>query len=158
MQPFRRVEAHKAGPTALGILVPPGQRTLVILRPRALPWDLLPGHWEEATGQFRFCDFSRDEAAGVARTIQRQLVQHALDGANPLEVCERTDSKSFRIWLNQKELAWVVCPRRPGQPYEEMIFITSEEAQDAVRRIAACMIPLPGSDQEIYFNTQHFSR
>src|SRR5205807_2178264 len=29
--PFRRVESRQAGPTALGILVPPGPRTPVIL-------------------------------------------------------------------------------------------------------------------------------
>ncbi len=34
MGSFRRVEGEEAGPDALGILVPPGKRTFVILRPR----------------------------------------------------------------------------------------------------------------------------
>jgi hypothetical protein len=41
MCPLRRVEDHRAGPSALGILVPPGRRTFLVLRPRALSWDLL---------------------------------------------------------------------------------------------------------------------
>ena len=42
MPAFRRVEPHQAGARALGILVPPGPKTVVILRPRGLDWDLLP--------------------------------------------------------------------------------------------------------------------
>ena len=42
MAPFRHVEGNQAGPNALGILLPPGRRTLVVVRPRSLAWDLIP--------------------------------------------------------------------------------------------------------------------
>ncbi len=41
MCPFRRVEGEQAGPSALGVLVPPSHRTVLILRPRTLTWDLV---------------------------------------------------------------------------------------------------------------------
>ena len=41
MSVFRRVDDDRAGPAAMGILVPPGRRTFLILRPRALAWDLI---------------------------------------------------------------------------------------------------------------------
>jgi hypothetical protein len=158
MQPFRRVEDKMAGPTALGILVPPGQRCLVILRPRALPWDLLPTRLGREPGSLVFCDFSRDEAAGLARQIQRQLEQFALERHNPLEIQGHSPGESFLVWLKHGEFFWVVCPRRPGQPYQEMRFASREEAQEAARQIAAYVCPAPEANQEYYFNTQHFSR
>ena len=61
---LRRVEGDRAGPDALGILVPPARRTFVILRPRALPWDLLLLRDPEAEA---FRELGRDEAHAAAR-------------------------------------------------------------------------------------------
>jgi hypothetical protein len=65
--------------------------------------------------------------------------------------------RGFLVWLRHEELVWIACPRRPGQPYQEMHFPSLEEAQDAARRIAAVVCPAPDAGQEVYFNTQHFA-
>jgi hypothetical protein len=63
MSPLRRVFGERSGPTALGILVPPGRRTVLILRPRALAWDLLLTHPGPAAP---FRELGRDEAEAAA--------------------------------------------------------------------------------------------
>ena len=66
MSAFRRVEAQHAGGNALGILVPPGARTVVILRARSLGWDLLPAAWNGNPASAPvFSVFGRDEAGGL---------------------------------------------------------------------------------------------
>jgi hypothetical protein len=152
---FRRVEDSRAGPTALGILVPPGRRTLVILRPRALGWDLVA--LRAAPGE-AFQDFDRDEAAGVARRLQHALEQAVAAEANPLEVIARAAGEGFQVRLRGGEFAWVVCDRRPGQPYQPVLFRDESAAQEAVRRLAEVLWPRRDADQEYYFNTQNFSR
>src|SRR5262245_2529304 len=117
MPPFRRVEDRQAGPTALGFLVPPGPRTFVILRPRALEWDLLPlrpGGGEGAG----FCEFGRDEAAGVARRVQRALEEAAGAGGSPVQAVARPDGEGYLVVARAGEFLWVVCRRAPGQPYQ----------------------------------------
>src|SRR5207302_3778230 len=62
MCPLRRVEDAHAGPHAVGILVPPGRRTVVIVRPRALIWDLLlTGERNSLTGS-PFQELTQEEA------------------------------------------------------------------------------------------------
>src|SRR5262249_27592345 len=73
MSPLRRVFGERAGPTALGILVPRGRRTVLILRPRALAWDLLLTH-AAATGSVApFRELGRDEAEAAAEQLCRAL-------------------------------------------------------------------------------------
>ncbi len=156
MSSFRRVEDRKAGPTALGILVPPGLRTRVIVRPRALPWDLLPGRIEPATGSLHFCIFGRDEAVGVGRSLFQELERQAAEGRQPLEVAADGAGRGFLVWLCQNDIVWIACARRPGQPYQEVHFARLDEAEDAARQITAYVCPGPDAGQEVYFNTQHF--
>ena len=68
---MRRVFGNRAGPTAIGILVPPGARTAVVVRPRSLPWDLLVVELEDAV--VRFCEFGRGEAEAIAEELGRAL-------------------------------------------------------------------------------------
>ena len=80
MSAFRCVEARDAGPTALGVLAPPGRRTHLILRPRALPWDLVllqPGHSSV------FHELDRDEATAAGAEIARALEEWAAGGSGP---------------------------------------------------------------------------
>jgi hypothetical protein len=156
MAAFRRVEDHRAGPDALGILVPPGRRTVVILRPRAVAWDFLalkPG--SEVPGSF--CDFERDEAAGVARQVQRDLARRVCEGVNPVEVAGPADD-GYRLCVRAGGLAWLACLRQPGKAYRPAGFATMEEARAAADRLARFMFPAADADQEFYFNTQNFSR
>jgi hypothetical protein len=150
---FRRVEDHRAGPRALGILVPPGRRTVVILRPRAVAWDFLALR----PGAGSFCDFERDEAAGVARQVQRDLARGACEGVNPVEVAGPADN-GYRLCVRAGGLAWLACLRQPGRPYCPAVFATVEEARAAADRLAPFVFPAADADQEFYFNTQNFSR
>ena len=147
---FRRVEDVRAGPTALGILVPPGVRTLVVLRPRALEWDLLaidPVHG--------FRQFGRDEAAGVARRVL-----HALEeaGVAQSELAPLAMAKGFHARLCIAEYTWILCRRRPGKPYEPWVFSSPAVAEQAIGEILAVLCPRQAEVQEYYFNTQNFSR
>ena len=157
MPPFRRVEDRRAGPTALGILVPPGLRTFVILRPRALEWDLLPLRPNDGGGAAAgFCEFGRDEAAGVARRVQCALEQAANAGPNPVQAVARPDSAGYWVVARAGEFCWVACRRVPGQPYRASLFATLEGARDAAARLALVLCPEADASQEYYFNTQHF--
>jgi hypothetical protein len=159
MPPFRRVEDRRAGPEALGILVPPGLRTVVILRPRPLRWDLLPLRggdglpWPPA-----FCDFSRDEAAAVARKVQLALEQAAGGERSPLEAVASPAGRGYLVCCRPGEFRWLACPRLPGKPYEPAVFATRDEAAAAAAALARFLWPAADAQQEFYFNTQNFSR
>jgi hypothetical protein len=157
MKPFRRVEDRRAGPQALGILVPPGQRTFVILRPRGLPWDLLPFQLEGAVpSRFLFLHFGRDEAARLARQVQAALEEKALDRSNPLEAIPNPTGDGYLVQFQRHSFLWTACVRRPGLPYEPSIFATLQDAAEAAQKIAPIVCPAPDAGQEYYFNTQHF--
>jgi hypothetical protein len=159
MAPFRRVEDCRAGASALGILVPPGRRTVVILRPRAVPWDLLALRPADGHGALTaFCDFERDEAAGVARRVQQALAHAAGAGGCPVEMLSSPGSAGYRVCLRAAGFTWLACPRAPGQPYRPVDFSTPDEARDAAARLARFLCPAADADQEYYFNTQNFSR
>jgi hypothetical protein len=157
MTPFRRVDAQHAGPKALGILVPPGRHTLVILRPRGLEWDLVPARWNgNACTPPVFCRFSRDEAAGVARRLQHALEQ-AIQGDSPVQTVGDAKGQRFQVWLRTAEFVWVLCPRIPGQPYQPLHFASLDEATGAAERLEPYLWPDLEANQEYYFNTQNFS-
>src|SRR5947209_20579622 len=110
MAPFRRVEDCRASASALGILVPPGHRTVVILRRRAVGWDLLallPGQGADAHPAF--CEFGRDEAAGVARRVQQALAQAAQAGANPVEAVGGPGPGGYRVCVRAGGFTWLAC-------------------------------------------------
>jgi hypothetical protein len=158
MPPFRRVEDCRAGPAALGILVPPGLRTFVILRPRALEWDLLPLRPGASSGvDVGFCEFGRDEAAGVARRVLRALEQGAGAATKPVEAVALSDGAGYWVVARASEFCWVACRRVPGQPYRASLFATLEGAGEAAARLACVLCPGPDAGQEYYFNTQHYA-
>ncbi len=158
MPPFRRVEDRRAGPTALGILVPPGLRTFVILRPRALEWDLLPVRGEDGEAASGFCDFGRDEAAGVARRVQRALEQAAQGASEPVLPSARAAGEGYWVVVRAGEWIWAACRRVPGQPYRVHVFASLESAREAASRLHRFLSPAADAGQEYYFNTQHFGR
>jgi hypothetical protein len=137
MGTFRRVEADRAGPQALGILVPPGRRTFVILRPRALPWDLLVCRDD---GAFR--EMSHDEASACAQALER-----ALRGGASVEV-EGT------AVVRAGGLSLVACVREPGRPYAALE-CRAETAGDVAERLRAALCP--EGEQEVYFNVRFFA-
>ncbi|MBI3410720.1 MAG: hypothetical protein HY040_20475 [Planctomycetes bacterium] len=156
--PFCRVEPERAGPGALGILVPPGQKTLVILRPRAHAWDLLPARWDgDPEVPPVFCTFERDEAAHVARRLLHLLEEHVERGFSPVHTVGDSQSRRFQVWLRTEELIWIACRRTPGKAYQPVLFETQEEARSAAELEEAVVWPGADALQEYYFNTQKFA-
>src|SRR5437773_2634572 len=148
---FTRVSPQHAGPSALGILVPHGAKTLVIVRPRALALDLLPARWDGDTGHApEFCAFTRDEAAGVALRLIAALEAAAATGVNPVQTFGDVQVACLQIWLRTDEFVWIVCPRKPGQAYRPMIFATQEEATRDAETLAAFVWPRADARQEYY--------
>jgi hypothetical protein len=155
MGSFHRVEDEQAGPTALGILVPPGRRTFVILRPRALAWDLLLVR-SAASGVFH--DMSREEAAIAAQRLYRALQAWAAGGPGQVEVFAAPGGTGFQVRAVVAAATLVVCPRNPGQPYQPLVLPDADAAQAAAGALTAVLCPRDGAEQELYFNGRHFSR
>jgi hypothetical protein len=157
MSPLRRVFAERAGPSALGILVPPGRRTVVILRPRALAWDLLLARPSEqsATGA-AFGEMDREGAAAAADAVCRALEDWAGGGAGSVELLPARQG-GHHVWAALGAFAFVACPRQPGQPYRPAAFADGDDARAAATAIAAVLCPPAGAQQEVYFNTHKFS-
>jgi hypothetical protein len=158
MSVFRRVDARTAGSGAVGILVPPGPRSLVIVRPKALGWDLLPAQWQgDQQAAPAFCGFSRDEAAALARAFQGALEDAVRLGQNPVETFGAEDAGAFQVWVRAAGYFWIACRRAAGRPYAPLLFRTRTEAEDAGRQLARFLHPAPDAEQEYYFNTQNFA-
>ncbi|MFO0927352.1 MAG: hypothetical protein U0736_09975 [Gemmataceae bacterium] len=149
---FRRVEAEQAGPAALGILIPPAARTFVIVRPRALPWDLLLCR---DTSNAEFAQLAHDEATAAAQALYRALRAWAAGGAGDVESVAQPDGCRLHARIGPFVLA--VCPRMPGRPYAPLVVVADEVA--AVRAaLLAALRPGVGVEQEVYFNTRFFER
>ncbi len=155
---FVRVDHKQAGTTALGVLVPPGAKTLVIARPKALAWDLLPARWDgDGTHAPEFCEFTRDDAAPVARQLMKDLEGAAAAGVNPVQTFGDAAGTCVQIWVHTPEYVWIVCRRTPGKAYRPMIFQSQDAARREAEAIAAVVWPAADRKQEYYFNTQNFS-
>ncbi len=153
MSTFRRVEDREAGTDALGILIPPGRTTVVILRPRALPWDLLlTGAGSTAT----FREIFRDEASRAALAIESALAAWADGGEGAVVLESVPGGQVLRCLLGR--FAFIACLRRPGHPYEPHHFTDAAEAQQAVASVLAVLHPSAGSVQEVYCNMRHFGK
>jgi hypothetical protein len=153
---FQRVEARQAGASAIGILVPQGTRTLVIVRPRALSFDLLPARWTGDEQPPQFCTFSRDEAALVARRLIAALEAAVAAHANPVQTFGDPSRACFQIWLRTDEYVWIACRRAPGQAYAPVVFADQAEATREAERLSAFVWPALEAAQEYYVNTQVF--
>lgn len=157
MPTFCRVDARSAGSTALGILVPPGAATLVILRPRGLEWDLLPARWTGDVGCApAFCQFTREEAARLAQGLPQSLEESALAAESPIQTFG--NGTQFQVWVRHRDLVWIVCKRQSGRPYEPALFATLDEAARMAQHLEPYLLPAAGAGQQYYFNTQGFSR
>lgn len=152
---FRLVEGDQAGPSAVGILVPPGRRTLLIFRPRALNWDLIPVDPEAGT---RFWEVSREFAARVAQEFLHALESCCDPDSNRVEAVAAADGTGYQVRASIDRFVLIVCARVPGNPYQPLIFGTVGEACVAAEKISTFLCPAEGAAQEVYLNTRHFSR
>lgn len=153
MPSFRRVEGQEAGPTALGILVPPGRRTLVIVRPRALEWDLLPLDPLRLSDGSPFWEVGSAQAADLARRVAE-----ALEGGARVEAIAAASGDGYEVRAGLGTFVLVACRREPGKPYRPHLFATAAEAVQAAEALTAFVCPADGVEQEIYFNARHFAR
>jgi hypothetical protein len=160
MCPLRRVEDNRAGSAALGILVPPGRRTFLILRPRSLSWDLLllRTTWEVGTGIVRpaFREMSRNEATAVAQDLFRALEEWSAGGSGRIDTVRTPDGAGSWLRACLGAFSLLACPRCPGQPYQPLV-LKDADAQAAKEEIAKVLCPPPGVEQEVYCNTRNFS-
>ncbi len=158
MPVFRRVEPQLAAPDALGILVPPGLRTLVILRPSSLGWDLLPAHWDgDPSVAPAFCLFDRDEAAQLAKRLLQELESAVASGRNPVETLGDAQGRAFQVWIRAADCFWIPCARTEEQTYQPLLFASRQEAQQAGESLMRIVWPAAGAAQEYYVNTQKFA-
>jgi hypothetical protein len=150
MGPFRRVEGEHAGPAALGVLVPPSRRTVLILRPRTCSWDLVLA---QSSGGFR--EMNREEAEHVADQIAAAIEASAELHVEPVYSLDAGGS-----WLRVRlgAFALTICARIPGQPYRPHIFPDAAALRAAVETVSAMLRPPPGVEQELYVNTRNFTR
>lgn len=151
--PFHHIDPSGASARALGILISPGPRPLVVLRPNGLPWDLLPAGWD---GNPRtapaFCDFGRDEASALARKLLQALEEAAATRDCPLETFGKPGA--YQLWVRAAGYFWIVCRRLAGEPYRPLVCATREEAEAIGAQIESFVWPVADAGQEVYFNTQ----
>jgi hypothetical protein len=154
MCPLRRVEGRLAGPSALGILAPPGRQTFLILRPRTLAWDLLllrPG----SVNAFR--EVPHAEAERLAHEMF-QALRHWSEGASGhVEEVACPDGDGFWVRVRVGPFALLACGRQPGRPYQPLTFPDADAALSAAAQIRDILRPPDKIDQEVYLNTLHFT-
>ncbi|MBY0230292.1 MAG: hypothetical protein K2W96_13495 [Gemmataceae bacterium] len=138
MGTFVRVEAEAAGDDALGILVPPGKRTFVILRPRLLGIDLV------LCDGGRFRDLAHDEASAAAQALFRAL----REGSATVEVRDGTLAAECCGFV------FKACARLAGQPYT----MKTDATEALAARVRGFLRPAEGVEQPVYFNVRHFGR
>jgi hypothetical protein len=138
--------------------VPHGARTLVILRPRGLLWDLLPARWDGGESSApAFCTFDRDEAAGVARRLLQALEASVHAGISPVQTIGDARGESYQLWVRADEFVWIICHRASGQIYRPAVFTDPEEVRIIAEQLTLVLWPAREAGQEFYFNTQHFA-
>jgi hypothetical protein len=155
MSAFRRVEGDRAGPAALGILVPPARRTVLILRPRALAWDLLLLRAAEGSA---IREMGLDEAHAAGQALHRALEAWAEGGPGRVEPVRLPDGQGFWVCAHVGRFTLLACVRLPGQPYQPLVLADAAAAQAAAGDLAAVLCPPAGAGQELYFNARHFRR
>ncbi len=159
MSPLRRVDAREAGPESLGILTLPGKPTVLILRPRALSWDLLlvrRGAGGDKGTPFLHLD--RADAATMTEGVLRALEKWRRGGPGRAEAALAPDGAGCWVQVHVGSFPLVACERRPGQPYQPAAFATEGEAQAAAAALAQALCPPGDGEQEVYVNTRHFGR
>jgi hypothetical protein len=156
--PLRRVEPRQAGPTAVGILLPPGPRSVLILRPRPLPWDLLlvrSGVGGESGTPF--LHLAPEEGPAMAEGLVRALERWTAGGPGRIDAVFAADGAGCWVQAEIGAFPLIACERRPGQAYRPAGFATVAAAEEATAAIIAALRPSGDDGLQVYLNTRHFS-
>lgn len=156
MPRFRRVAGGQAGPTAVGILVPPGRRTTVIVRPRALALDLLP--IEEKQGTTTVCELGHLDAPSLANRLYRALEELSADRPIQIETTPQPSTGGYEVRARLGQVRLLACPRRLGESYQPLLFGSREEAEQTASALRRYLCPPDDAEQELYLNTAQFAR
>jgi len=148
---FRIVPGERAGASALGILVPPGTPTVLIVRPRSLSWDLL---LVRGAGGTTFQAMNREEAAATARGFFEALQEWGQGRPGMIQAVAAGDG--FLVWADVGDFCLVACERRPGQAYRPLRLSDEAEARRVAARLTDVLHPPEQVEQEVYFNTHQF--
>jgi hypothetical protein len=159
MGALRRVEAVDAGPKALGILIPPGHKTLLIVRPRSLIWDMILMQPQQRISlQTPFWELAAREAAEAASGLFHALeAWGAGTGPGRLEAVSSANGQSHQVQAEIGSFALIACLRRPGEAYWPVSYATRAEATEVADALRAILHPAADAVQEVYFNTRHFT-
>jgi len=155
MCPLRRVEDHRAGPSALGILVPPGRRTFLILRPRALPCDLLLLR-PDSVNTFR--ELPRAQADRLAHELFQALRRWSEGASGHVEEVACPDGGGYWVRVHLGPFILLMCGRKPGKPYQPLTFPDVETALSAAAQLRCILRPPANVEQEVYLNSLHFQQ
>jgi hypothetical protein len=130
---------------------------LVILRPRALDFDLvLADAGTRPIAGNEFWEMGRKQALQVANRLEEGLQAWAAGGQGQLQIVD--DALGFRLSAEAGPFTLLVCKRIPGQPYAASIFRDRVEAEQIRLRLAPVLFPRDGAEQEYYLNTREFGR
>ena len=155
MSAFRCVEGRDAGPSALGILAPPGRRTFLILRPGRCPGIWCCSSLPIYRSFMRWTATRRRRRPGKSPAA---LETWAAGGPGRVETTDAPQGPGVWVRVHAGSFALLLCGRTPGQPYQALRFADGESARTAADEIAPILHPPPGAQQELYFNTRHFLR
>lgn len=159
MSPFRQVTPSQAGPEALGILLPPGRQTLVLLRPRPLEWDLVPLRPDETEpSESPFWEVERDEGTRLASELHGALEEWSRGGLGRVEPVPAPGGKGYQVRVGIGRFVLVACDRVPGAPYKPAVFASVNQALTAAEGIASVLCPGAEAGQEMYINTENFHK
>ena len=157
MARFRRVEAREAGPRALGLLVPPGRRTLVIVRPRALAWDLIPMRSGlDLAAATALQELGQSEAQKLVHELHRAMEEGSQRERCRVEVFSAPREGGFQVRARLGVVLLLACLRQPGQAYLPALFANLDDARNAAAAIAEYLCPREGEEREVYLNSRNF--
>jgi hypothetical protein len=156
---LRRVPDALAGPRAVGILIPPGPRTVLILRPRSLAWDLLLlAPPEQRTRLSPFRELTKAEGLRVAQELFQAMVGWSSGIVRgTVEAVSSPDGSTHQVQAEIGSFNLVVCKRQPGQAYQPNEFTSAEDAVALADILSAKLKVTEAVDQEVYLNTRHFA-
>lgn len=159
MAALRRVNDWRAGPRALGILVPPGPETVVIVRPRSLRCDLLLlSHEPRSRRASPFLQVPQEPARKTALDLLKALEAWAegrLEGQ--VDTVASADGSTHQVYAEIGDFTLLVCARDPGRAYRPQEFASAEDARALAEVLRVRLRPTAGGEQEIYLNLQNFA-